>query len=133
MNLAKGVKDPALREKLTPRFGAFCKRMLISNDYYPAMAAANVEVVTDPIARITPSGVVTADGVERPVDVVVVATGFHATDPPIRHLVRGRGGRTLAEAGRRRGMASYKGCTEPRLPQPASRCSAPTPARATPR
>ena len=89
MNLAKGVADPALRKKLTPRFGVFCKRILISDDYYPAMAAANVEVVTDPIARITPTGVVTADGVERPVDVIVVATGFHATDPPIRHLVRG--------------------------------------------
>ena len=47
------------------------------------MGAANVEVVTDPIARITATGVVTADGVERPVDVIVVATGFLATDPPV--------------------------------------------------
>ena len=66
------------------------------------MAATNVEVVTDPIARVTPSGVVTADGVERPVDVLVVATGFHATDPPVAppgprarrpHARRGRGRR----------------------------------------
>jgi cation diffusion facilitator CzcD-associated flavoprotein CzcO len=110
-NLAKAIEDPALRRKLTPEFGVFCKRLLISDDYYPAMAAANVDLVTDPIARITPSGVVTADGVERPVDVLVVATGFHATDPPVRHLIRGRGGRTLAEAWAGSGMTTYKGAT----------------------
>jgi cyclohexanone monooxygenase len=110
-NLRKGVQDPALRKKLTPTFGVFCKRILISNDYYPAMSAPNVEVVTDPIARVTPTGVVTADGVERPVDVLVVATGFHATDPPIARLVSGRDGRTLAETWASSGMAMYKGTT----------------------
>jgi cation diffusion facilitator CzcD-associated flavoprotein CzcO len=75
------------------------------------MSAGNVEVITDPIARVTPCGVVTYDGVERPVDVLIVATGFHATDPPIRHLVRGRDGRTLAEAWSGGGMATYKGTT----------------------
>jgi cation diffusion facilitator CzcD-associated flavoprotein CzcO len=54
---------------------------------------------------------VTTDGVERPVDVVVVATGFRATDPPVRHLIRGRAGHTLAEAAGDLGMSSYKGCT----------------------
>ena len=105
----------------------------MSDDYYPAMSAANVEVVTDPIARITPTGVVTSDGVERPVDVLVVATGFHATDPPIRHLVRGRDGRTLAETwvGRRHG--DVQGHDRARLPQPLLGARARTPARATPR
>ncbi len=107
-NLAKGVKDPQLRAKLTPRFGIFCKRILISNDYYPALASANVEVVTDAIARVTPTGVVAADGTERRVDVIVVATGFHATDPPIRNLVRGTNGRSLAEAWSSSGMTTYK-------------------------
>jgi cyclohexanone monooxygenase len=116
LNLAKGVKDPVLRKKLTPRFGVFCKRILISNDYYPAMSADNVEVVTDPIARITPTGVVTCDGIERPVDVIVVATGFRATDPPIAHLIRGRDGRTLAETWAAAGMTSYKCCTEAGFP-----------------
>ena len=109
MNLALGVKDHALRERLRPTFDVFCKRILLSDDYYPAMSSANVEVVTDPIARVTPSGVVTADGVERPVDVIVVATGFHATDPPIAQVVRGRDGRTLAETWAATGMAAYKG------------------------
>ncbi len=110
-HLAKSVDDPVLREKLTPRFGVFCKRILISNDYYPAMAAANVDLVTEPISHFTSDGIVTADGRERPVDVVVVATGFKATDPPIRHLVRGRDGRSLAEAAGDLDLVSYKGCT----------------------
>ena len=109
MNLALGVKDHALRERLRPTFSVFCKRILLSDDYYPAMAAANVEVVTDPIARITTTGVVTADGVERLVDVLVLATGFHATDPPVAHRIRGRDGRTLAETWATSGMAAYKG------------------------
>ena len=65
-------------------------------------------MITDAIARITPTGIVTADGTERPVDVLVVATGFHATDPPIRHLVRGTNGRSLAEAWSSSGMTTYK-------------------------
>jgi cation diffusion facilitator CzcD-associated flavoprotein CzcO len=115
-NLAKGVEDPVLREKLTPHFGVFCKRILTSDDYYPAMSAANVDVVTDPIARITPTGVVTADGTERPVDVIVVATGFRATDPPVSHLIRGRDGRTLAETWVEAGMTTYKGTTSHGFP-----------------
>jgi cyclohexanone monooxygenase len=75
------------------------------------MGAANVEVVTDPITRVTAAGVVTADGVERPADVIVVATGFLATDPPVTHLIRGRDGRTLAETWAGSGMTTYKGAT----------------------
>lgn len=115
-NLAQGVPDPELRRRLTPRFGVFCKRILISNDYYPALSSANVEVVTDPIARITPSGMVTVDGTERPVDVIVVATGFRATDPPIGHLVRGSNGHSLAESWSSSGMTSYKCVTQHGFP-----------------
>jgi cation diffusion facilitator CzcD-associated flavoprotein CzcO len=116
LNLAKGVKDPALRSTLTPTYGIFCKRILTSDEYYPAMSAANVDVVTDPIIRITPTGVVTADGTERPVDVIVAATGFRATDPPVAHLLRGRDGRTLAETWSAAGMASYRCCTSNGFP-----------------
>jgi cyclohexanone monooxygenase len=65
--------------------------------------------VTDPIAKVTGDAVVTADGAERPVDVIVVATGFQTTDPPIAHRVTGRDGRTLAETWAGSGMAAYKG------------------------
>jgi cyclohexanone monooxygenase len=111
VNLAKGISDPELREKVTPTFEIGCKRILISNDYYPALDSDNVDLITDPIAKVTGDAVVTADGAERPVDVLVVATGFHTTDLPVAHQIRGRTGRTLAETWRESGMAGYKGTT----------------------
>src|SRR6478672_5552556 len=115
-NLAKGVPDPALREKLTPTFEIGCKRILISNTYYPALAADNVEVVTDRIAKVTGNAVVTEDGVERPIDVLIVATGFFTTELPITEHITGREGRTLAAQWRESGMAAYKGTTVPGFP-----------------
>ena len=130
MNLALGVKDPALRERLRPTFAVFCKRILLSDDYYPAMAADNVEVVTDPIARITPTGVVTADGVERPVDVLVVATGFHATDPRSPTWSAGATAGRWPRPGRRPAWRRTR--ARPCTASPTcSRRWAPTPARAT--
>lgn len=110
-NIAKGIKDPDLRATVTPDYEIGCKRILISNTYYPALAADNVDVVTDGIAKITGDAVVTADGVERPVDVLIVATGFHTTDQPIAHRVTGRDGRTLAQTWADTGMQAYKGTT----------------------
>jgi cation diffusion facilitator CzcD-associated flavoprotein CzcO len=115
-NLVKGVADPELRAKLTPPFEIGCKRILISNSYYPAIAADNVELVTDPIAKVTGEAVVTADGVERPVDVIVVATGFYTTELPIAERITGRTGTTLSETWREQGMAAYKGTTVPDFP-----------------
>ncbi len=115
-NLAKGVSDPELRERLTPTFEIGCKRILISNTYYPALDSPVVDLVTEPIARVSEHAIVTADGVERPIDVLVVATGFHATDLPIAEHVTGRTGRTLAETWRESGMAAYKGTTVPGFP-----------------
>ena len=111
LNLHHGVQDPVLREKLTPTFRLGCKRVLRSNTYYPAIASANVDLVTDAIAKVTPSGVVTAEGVERPVDVIVVATGFWTTELPIAERVVGRTGHTLADEWADTGMSAYKGTT----------------------
>jgi cation diffusion facilitator CzcD-associated flavoprotein CzcO len=110
-HLKKQVPDPELRRKLTPDYAVGCKRVLLSNDYYPALRRDNVDLVTDGIARLTPTGVVTEDGVEREVDVVVVATGFHTTDLPIAERLAGRGGVTLAERFEQHGMQAYKGTT----------------------
>jgi cyclohexanone monooxygenase len=96
---------------VTPTFQLGCKRVLRSNTYYPALAAANVDLVTERIARITPSGIVTADGVEHPADVIVVATGFWTTEQPIARRVIGREGRSLAEEWAAGGMSAYKGTT----------------------
>jgi cyclohexanone monooxygenase len=115
-NIEKGISDPGLRAKVTPSFAFGCKRVLISNAYYPALAADNVDVVTDPIAKVTGSSVVTADGTEREIDVLVVATGFHTTELPITEHLVGSHGRTLAEQWRESGMAAYKGTTVPGFP-----------------
>jgi cation diffusion facilitator CzcD-associated flavoprotein CzcO len=97
-HLRRSIADPALRRKLTPDWRMGCKRILLSNDYFPAVAQPNVEVVTERIARVRPRSIVTADGVEREVDAIVFGTGFKPTDPPLAPHIRGRGGRSLAEA-----------------------------------
>jgi len=110
-NIAKGITDPELREKVTPNFQIGCKRILISNDYYPALDRDNVDVVTDRIAKVTANAVVTTDGTEREIDAVIVATGFHTTDLPIAAHIRGRDGVSLAEHFAEHGMQAYKGAT----------------------
>jgi cation diffusion facilitator CzcD-associated flavoprotein CzcO len=95
--LAREVRDPALRAKLTPRFTLGCKRILFSNRYYRTLAQPNVEVVTDGIREVTARGVVASDGRERACDVIIFGTGFEVTNTPFAQAVRGRGGKTLAE------------------------------------
>jgi cation diffusion facilitator CzcD-associated flavoprotein CzcO len=96
-HLEQAVQDPALRAKLTPSYTMGCKRILLSDDYYPAVAQANVEVVTEGIAEVRERTIVTTDGVERPVDAIILGTGFRPTDPPLAAHIRGRDGRTLRE------------------------------------
>ncbi|HEV3049644.1 MAG TPA: NAD(P)/FAD-dependent oxidoreductase, partial [Longimicrobium sp.] len=96
-HLRKSIADPALRQKLTPDWTMGCKRVLLSNEYLPALAQPNVEVVTDGIVEVRANSIVTADGAERQVDAIIFGTGFQPTDPPLAHHTRGRGGRTLAE------------------------------------
>ncbi|MDQ2728683.1 MAG: NAD(P)/FAD-dependent oxidoreductase [Actinomycetota bacterium] len=108
--LKSRIKDPALAAKVTPTYALGCKRILMSDDYYPALTKANIEVVTDRITEITASGVRTADGTEHPVDTIVFGTGFHAVDPPMAEFTTGRDGVVMAEAWKD-GMEAYKGTT----------------------
>ena len=109
-HLAQQVPDPALRERVTPAYDMGCKRILLSDDYYPALGLPYV-TVTSALRSVTAHGVVDADGVEHEVDAIVWATGFKVLDPPLAKLVVGRDGRTLAEAWRDRGMTAYRGTT----------------------
>ncbi len=108
-NIRKGIEDPELRAKVTPDYQIGCKRILISNTYYPALAADNVDLVTDAISEITPTGIVSADGTTRDIDVLVIATGFHTTELPITEKIVGRSGRPLSEKWAEHGMSAYKG------------------------
>ncbi|HEX2314837.1 MAG TPA: NAD(P)/FAD-dependent oxidoreductase [Thermomonospora sp.] len=80
-HLRRQVPDPDLRRRLTPRYGFGCKRPSFSNRYFPTFLRDNVELVTTPIARVTPTGIVTADGRERAIDTLVLATGFRILEP----------------------------------------------------
>ncbi|GED97413.1 flavin-containing monooxygenase [Gordonia crocea] len=108
-NIARGISDRELRRAVTPDYRVGCKRILKSNDWYPALDRDNVDLVTDSITSINERGIVTADGTEREVDVIVVATGFHVTDSPVFDHIAGVGGRTLADVWAERGMQGYKG------------------------
>ena len=89
-HLESQVSDPELRAKLTPDYDYGCKRILRSDDFYPALTRENVDLVTEPIAELTPTGIRTADGAERDFDVVIYATGFksHAFQGSMRVLGR---------------------------------------------
>ena len=97
MQIKKAIKDPELRRKVTPSDEIGCKRIMLTDEWYPTLTQPNVELVTDRIAEVTPSGIRTADGTERPADVLVLATGFqsHGFTAPME--IVGAGERTLAE------------------------------------
>ena len=109
-HLATAVPDPALREVLTPRFRLGCKRILLSNDYYPALAQPNVTVVPHGVREVRARSVVAADGSEHDVDVLVFGTGFHVMDLPVAARLTGRSGQTLAEHWAE-GKSAHRGTT----------------------
>ncbi|MBL8370991.1 MAG: alpha/beta hydrolase fold domain-containing protein [Burkholderiaceae bacterium] len=104
------LPDPTLREKLVPPYPLGCKRIIYSNDFYPALTQPNVALETTAITHITATGVVTADGREHPVDVLVCATGFDTVQLLASVTVTGQGGCTLREAWAR-GPQAYHGIT----------------------
>ncbi|HEY2320457.1 MAG TPA: NAD(P)/FAD-dependent oxidoreductase [Solirubrobacteraceae bacterium] len=96
-HIERQVADPALRAKLTPGYRLGCKRVLGSDTWYPALTQGNVDVVSAGIAEVRPDGIVDADGVHHAVDTIIFGTGFHVTDVPVSHRIRGRGGALLAD------------------------------------
>jgi cation diffusion facilitator CzcD-associated flavoprotein CzcO len=108
-HLRRAVRDPGLRAKLTPNYRIGCKRIIFSDDYLPALARPNVEVVTTGIESIDERGIRTVDGMHRPVDTIILGTGFKVYDAPIAKRLTGRAGVTLAEAWEVGGMQAYVG------------------------
>jgi cation diffusion facilitator CzcD-associated flavoprotein CzcO len=104
------IKDPKLRAALTPNYELGCKRVLVSDDFYPTLTRSNVELVSDGIAELREHSIVTSDGVERPIDVLIFGTGFRATEPLIGIRLVGREGVEIHDAWRDR-MSAYLGIT----------------------
>jgi cation diffusion facilitator CzcD-associated flavoprotein CzcO len=104
------ISDPQLRAQCVPDYVMGCKRVVFSNDWYPALAQPHVDLVTDRIERIAPDGVVTADGTTRPADVIIYGTGFRAVDFLAPMRVTGLDGWRLEDAWRN-GAQAYLGIT----------------------
>src|SRR5215213_2154914 len=94
----KAIEDPDLRRKVTPNDEVGCKRIMLTDDWYPTLAKPNVGLVPDRIAEVTPAGIRSSDGTERAYDAIVLATGFatHGFVAPME--IAGIGGRSLSEA-----------------------------------
>ncbi len=116
--LRQQVHDPVVREKLTPRYGMGCKRPSFHNEYLATFNRDDVTLETTPIARITPAGIVTADGAEHPVDVLVLATGFKVFDPGNfpKFPVTGRDGVDLEQWWGENRYQAYEGVSVPGFP-----------------
>ena len=114
-NLDDNIHDPQLKDKLTPDYSAGCKRLIVSDLFYPAISKPNAELVTEGIDKIEAKGIRTADGRLHEVDVLVLATGFD----PHRFLadaeVVGVGGRTLNDTWSQ-GNYAYKTICVPDFP-----------------
>ena len=113
------VHDKETRRKLLPRHGILAKRPVISSDYLPTFNDPGTRLITVPIERVTPTGVLTTDGVEHPADLIVTATGYELwTDPETYRpgTILGVNGFDLALDYREHGLRSYGGTAHPQLP-----------------
>ncbi|MGH3426818.1 MAG: flavin-containing monooxygenase, partial [Mycobacteriales bacterium] len=114
-HLRTQVPERGLRSRLTPNYPIGCKRIVIDNDYYPALSRDNVQLVTEGIARITPTGIETDDGGHRKVDVIIYATGFRTTEFLVPIRVLGKQGMDLHKEWRK-GAEAYLGMAVPSFP-----------------
>jgi cation diffusion facilitator CzcD-associated flavoprotein CzcO len=114
-HLKTKITDPVLRAKLTPDYPVGCKRILFANTYYPAIAEPHVELVTEAVTRVTPTGLVTTEGTAHDVDVIIYATGFDAQEFLESIDITGADGRKLADQWRH-GARAYLGVHVPHFP-----------------
>ncbi|HEX4110126.1 MAG TPA: NAD(P)/FAD-dependent oxidoreductase [Solirubrobacteraceae bacterium] len=114
-HLRRQVADPELRRKLLPHYRFGCKRPILSNTYYPALAAANAEVITEPIRAVEGREIVTADGARRELDTIITAIGYRYNRSLLVERIRDARGRTLGDLWQRSPRA-YLGTTVPGFP-----------------
>lgn len=110
-HLHASISDPVLRANATPAYKLGCKRVLVSDDYYPALTRSNVDLVTDSIERVTPTGILTKDGTERPIDVLIFGTGFVASEIICDLHIVGRQGLNLFDQWLATGPEAHYGIT----------------------
>ena len=96
-HINRHIKDEALRKKITPDYTMGCKRVLLSNHYYKALAKENVEVIASGVDKIEGNTIIASNGEKREADVIILGTGFHVSDVPIAKHVRGKSGKTMSD------------------------------------
>jgi cation diffusion facilitator CzcD-associated flavoprotein CzcO len=109
LHLRRQVPEPALRAALTPDYVMGCKRVVRSSTFYPALRRAHVDLVTEQIREVREHSVITVDGIEREVDLIVLGTGFRVADMAMAQRIRGRDGRLLAREWQLTGAQAYLG------------------------
>ncbi|MFJ9853431.1 flavin-containing monooxygenase [Streptomyces sp. NPDC101150] len=114
-HMRKVIKDPAMRARLTPDYRIGCKRILLSNSWYPALAEPNVDLVSSGLTEVRGNTLVASDGTETEADAIIFGTGFHVTDMPIAQRVTGAYGTTLAEEWKD-GMEALRGASAAGFP-----------------
>ncbi|MQY06672.1 flavin-containing monooxygenase [Actinomadura macrotermitis] len=114
-HIDRQIADPELRAKVTPDYTIGCKRVLLSNDYYPALTRPNVQVETSGVAEVRENSIVTEDGTEYEVDCIIYGTGFKVTDAIGQYRIVGRDGLKIQEAWAD-GVEAYRGTTVPGFP-----------------
>lgn len=112
--LKRQVADPELRRRLTPNYTIGCKRAIFSDNYYPALVQPNTELVTEPIRQIKARSIITADGQEHAIDVLVAATGFEPLSR-LSYNIKGTQGFSIAEIYNQRPQ-SYLGIANAHFP-----------------
>jgi cation diffusion facilitator CzcD-associated flavoprotein CzcO len=106
--IQRTISDKVLAEKVTPNYTMGCKRVLLSNDYYPAIQRPNVDVITEGIQSIHENGIILKDGSSLDLDIIVLATGFHVTEGVVPFDIYGKNGKSLNEEWKD-GMEAYLG------------------------
>ena len=110
-HIRSSISDPQLRKAVTPDYQPGCKRILVSNDYYPSLERQNVQLVTHGIENIKPNGIVTKDGTFHAVEIIIYATGFQAAEFMRAMEITGLNGQKLDKVWKQKGQQAFKGTT----------------------
>lgn len=105
------IKDEALRKAVTPDFTLGCKRILFANNYYPALQASNTQLIPHGMTRIEGNTVISANGEQHEVDVIIWGTGFNVSHPPIGRKVINAKGERIADLWKKSSPEAYLGAT----------------------